>query len=83
MNNLAYLLKSLGRLDEAALLYQEALAVRTELFGDAHTDVVIAKNNLAELYRKAGREEQALELQRQILEVLERAEEEGSRKSKR
>lgn len=71
MNNLAFLLKGMGRLDEALELYLEALNVRKELFGDAHPDVMIAKNNLAELYRVAGREEEALALQREILAVLE------------
>jgi tetratricopeptide (TPR) repeat protein len=71
INNLAFLLKTEGRYDEALDLYTEALEIRTEVLGEMHPDTIISKSNLAELYRKMGNEAAALELQREILATLE------------
>ena len=48
-------MRETGRLDEAERLQLEALAIRTELFGDDHRQVAFSKNNLAGVYRLQGR----------------------------
>lgn len=70
LNNLGVLLKERGRLAAAEAAYREALAVRRADLGAAHEDTVATQYSLAECVRAAGREEEALALQRDILEVL-------------
>ncbi len=62
-----------GRYDEAIELAEEALALRRQVYGDAHPDVATSMNNLALLYHTQGRYdgaeslyEEALALYRQV-----------------
>ena len=48
------LLKDMGKLEEAKLLYEEALQARRETLGDRHPDTLISISNLADLLRAAG-----------------------------
>ena len=51
MNNLASVLHDQNKLDEAAQLYQESIAIRKKVYGEEHPDVAIDLNNLALLLK--------------------------------
>lgn len=72
-NNLALSVAKLGRLDEAAELYETTLAFRRETLGDEHQSTLTTLNNLATLRLSppdGGRPTRA-----QLLEALPRLEE--------
>jgi tetratricopeptide (TPR) repeat protein len=66
-NNLALLCKRLGKLDEAEVLYREALRAREQRLGPAHRDTVVARFNLARLLEARGKTAEADNLQKQVL----------------
>ena len=59
INNLGTLLHSKGEVDEAALLLDEALAMRRATLGDRHPHTLGSMNNLARLLHDQGRLEEA------------------------
>lgn len=66
-NNLGYLLKVQGRLDEASIHYIRALDINRYVYGTKHPNTKIIMNNLASLYTKAGRFEESEQI---LLELL-------------
>jgi tetratricopeptide (TPR) repeat protein len=70
LNNQGVLLKERGRLAAAEAAYREALAIRRAELGAAHEDSVATQYSLAECVRAAGREGEAVALQKEILDLL-------------
>lgn len=71
MNNLGYLLKQEGRLEESRALYKEALRIRRALYPKEHPLVIVSLNNLAELCLVTpGLEGEGGALQDEILKLL-------------
>ncbi len=62
---------SLGRQDEAFTHLRAALATRREHFGDAHPDVAMTLNSLAQLHLRRNEHEPALALAREALAIQE------------
>ncbi len=50
-------------------LYREELAMGTEVMGEHHSYVLVARSNRAERYRETGRPRRAEDLQRAVLQV--------------
>jgi CHAT domain-containing protein/Flp pilus assembly protein TadD len=73
LNNLAFNLKDMGRYDEAARYYREALDVRRRLLGDEHIETAATAQNLAMIYRHQERYAEAEPLLRQSLAAMEKA----------
>lgn len=71
LNNLAWLLKSTGRFDEAKPLMCRALAIYEKSYPD-HPDLAIALNNFALLLQTAGRLAEAEPLMRRALAINEK-----------
>jgi tetratricopeptide (TPR) repeat protein len=53
---------SQGKYDEAEPLYVECLALRKAILGTSHRNTLISMNNLAGLYRRQGKYDQAKEI---------------------
>jgi tetratricopeptide (TPR) repeat protein len=60
--NLAFVCRAVGRLDEAIDLYTRTLADRQRVPGPSHPDTLTARHDLADAYREAGRLDQAIDL---------------------
>ena len=60
VNNLANIHFSLGNLDEAMELYQEALEIKKHCLGDESDEVANTLNNIAHVMVNAGKEQEAL-----------------------
>ena len=73
VNNLAVLLKSLGKYDEAEPLYWRALAGKEEALGPAHPSTLTSVGNLARLLGSQGRYDEAEPLMRRDLAGCEKA----------
>ncbi len=65
-------LVSLTKYEEALPLLEDALAIRRDLFGEAHPDTVRSLNTLAELHHYRGRYQEAEPLYAQALEAWRR-----------
>ena len=72
LNNLAYMLNSLGQADKALPLYEEALKMRKRLFGGDHPDVASGLNNLAAVLSSLGKLREAVPLYEESLEMYRR-----------
>jgi tetratricopeptide (TPR) repeat protein len=70
LNNLAWCLHAMGRLDEAEPLYLEALAMQRRL-GAPQTTLQQTQNNLAGVYYDRGRLDAAEQLWREVLQQYE------------
>jgi tetratricopeptide (TPR) repeat protein len=73
LNNLGELHRSAGRLDQAVVLYREALAIRERLVPDDDLELAVSYGNLAQHHQNLGQPEEALDLYRREAEVRERA----------
>ena len=73
LNNLAELYRVQGRFDEAAPLYERALAVAEAALGPDHPDVALTLNGLAELHRAHGDYEAAEPEYARALAIREKA----------
>ena len=74
LGNLGMLLEDQGKLDEAAPLLQESLAIRKKVHGEEHPDVAGSLHTLALLLKKQGRAEEAAHMGRQaLLAIFEKA----------
>ncbi|MDF2180119.1 toll/interleukin-1 receptor domain-containing protein [Aliiglaciecola sp. CAU 1673] len=71
-NNLAYVLHSMGRFEEARTQYERALEMHRVLLGEDHPDVATAHINLAMLYQDSGRYDQAKEMFEASIKILHR-----------
>ena len=73
LNNRGRVQMQLGMLDEAEETINQALELRIELFGGKeHEDVLRSMNDLAVLYKEQAREDEALELFKETLELQEK-----------
>ncbi len=74
ISNYGYILKSVGRYEEALPLYRKALDIRITTLGESNPDTIVSMHNLAELYHNMGPkyEKQAIDLQQDILDIMER-----------
>ena len=74
INNLSVIVKRLGRLEEAELLYRESAELTEKIFGTEHPKYAFVLNNLSMLLRDREKYAEALELQNQayisLLETL-------------
>ena len=70
--NLAYVLDSLGRFDEAFVLLERMRDEMVTAFGEESAEVVLANNNLASLLSNMGRASEAVPLIERTREVGER-----------
>ena len=61
-------LDSRGQFAEAALLWQETLAIRRDILGEGHPDTAASYNNLAETLRAQGKYAEAERLLRGLLD---------------
>ncbi len=59
LNNMAYLLESMGRFDEAEPLFVEAIAGREQMYGADAYDTLTTVKGFAQLLRQDGRGEEA------------------------
>jgi tetratricopeptide (TPR) repeat protein len=73
LNNLAELLKTQGKYDEAEPLYRQAIGVWRTALGEEHPLVATGLNNLAVLLWNTGRSEEANVYGRQALAIATRA----------
>jgi CHAT domain-containing protein/Tfp pilus assembly protein PilF len=71
LNNMAGVWLDYGKLDEAELLYREALDVRRRLFKGNHTELAAGIHNLAGLLRTQGKLAEAEVLFRESLAMYE------------
>jgi len=55
LNDLACVLRDLGKLAEAETVCRQALAIRRKLLGEAHPDVARSRDLLAEVLRAQGK----------------------------
>lgn len=71
-SNLAKLVHSLGRDDEAALLYREVVADHHRVLGADHPGTIVTSANLANLLFDIDRDREAVTLFRELLPVADR-----------
>ena len=69
LNDLALVLKSQGRLDEAESLYRQVLDDNRRRLGEGHPEIAANLNNLGELLRERGRCDEAIGLFERSLEL--------------
>ena len=72
LNNLAALYEMQGKMDEAKLYYEQALAMRRRLFLDDHPDIAQSLNNLAFFYYTQGLLKKSQELYQEAKEMFQR-----------
>ena len=70
LNNLAGLLESQGKYEEAEPLYRRALKIYEKALGPDHPSVATTLNNLATLYKSQGKYEEAEPLYRRALKII-------------
>ncbi len=66
-------LRDRARYEQAALLYQRALAIREQQLGPDHPDTATSLNNLAELYKSQGKYIEAEPLYQRAIAIDEKA----------
>ena len=72
LNNLAFLLRSIGRHNESLLLFRQSLSIQEKLVGVEHPDTAISMNNLASVLYFLGQYSEALQLFKQSLDIIEK-----------
>lgn len=73
LNNMASLLHSRGKLDQAETTYRSAIDMMQKVFGPSHDDTLIARSNLGVLYLDLNRPTEAVTVFRELLEISEKA----------
>lgn len=71
LNNMASLLHSRGKLDQAETTYRSAIDMMQQVFGPSHDDTLIARSNLGVLY--LNRPSEAVPVFRELLQISEKA----------
>ncbi|MDG1207799.1 MAG: tetratricopeptide repeat protein [Paracoccaceae bacterium] len=69
LNEHALTLRTMGRYEEAELLYRQAIEIDKATIGEAHPDYAMRLHNLAALLEAMGRYEEAEPLYRQAIEI--------------
>jgi serine/threonine protein kinase/Tfp pilus assembly protein PilF len=72
LNNMASLLHSRGKLDQAETTYRSAIEMMQKVFGPSHDDTLIARSNMGVLYLDLNRPTEAVTVFRELLEVSEK-----------
>ncbi|KAG8854496.1 hypothetical protein FRB91_003453, partial [Serendipita sp. 411] len=67
MYNLAWILLSCGRLEEAERMQREVLALQNEILGQHHPNTIAAMHDLASTLKSRGQLEEAERMQREVL----------------
>ena len=73
LNNLAGLLQSQGKYDEAKPLYEEAIGILKRSLGGDHPQVAVGLNNLALLLKAQGKNAEAQRMGNESVQIFERA----------
>jgi tetratricopeptide (TPR) repeat protein len=68
-HRVGHCVEEMGDYQLAASIYNHAISIRKELFGDLHEDLALTINNLAVVYQKAGYSRKSEELFRKALEM--------------
>ncbi|MGH4008942.1 MAG: tetratricopeptide repeat protein, partial [Pseudonocardiaceae bacterium] len=71
-NNLASVLRGLGRLEEAETEHRAVLQIRRRVLGEEHPDTLSNRNNLASVLGDLGRLEEAETEHRAVLQIQQR-----------
>jgi len=71
LNNHGYDLKMKGHFEKAEQVYNRALFIAKEIFGETHQETLLLMHNLAELYIAWDRNEDANKIQTEILGHIE------------
>ncbi|ETW05165.1 hypothetical protein H310_04167 [Aphanomyces invadans] len=69
-NNLGIVYKELGKFDAAIELFAKATAVRKAALGELHVETITTMHNWAEALRASGRDDDAAEIQKTILDLV-------------
>lgn len=69
MNNLASVLREQGRMEEAEVLFRDALALRVQVYGDDHPSGGPSRCNLGRLLHARGRPDEAAVHLRAALDI--------------
>ncbi|RYP64947.1 hypothetical protein DL770_009102 [Monosporascus sp. CRB-9-2] len=69
MNNLAHVLDSQGKYDEAEQMHRQALALKEEVLGREHPSTLTSINNLAKTLRYQGKKDEAEQVSRSTISV--------------
>lgn len=72
-NNLAIVLKALGKFAEAEPLYEAALAIQEKVLAADHPELANSLNNLAVLFKDQGKLGEAEPLMKRALTIMEEA----------
>jgi Flp pilus assembly protein TadD len=70
MNNLARVLGSQGKYDEAEAMHRQALQLSEEVLGQEHSTTLASMDNLARVLRSQGKYDEAEAMHRQALQLL-------------
>ena len=73
-----FCLRKAGLLDLAVEYCEKAVEIRRRLMSEEHLDFINSLNSLAALCCKDGQYDRALEVHREVLEIVERTAGEGS-----
>ena len=73
LNNLAVIKMHRGKLDEAIALYEEAIALTREVYGERHPHVAVRLENLGNVYMRQGEFDKTNALLDEVLAIRESA----------
>jgi tetratricopeptide (TPR) repeat protein len=73
LNNLAALYTAQGKYEQAELLFQRALTLREQHFGQHHPEIAQTLHDLAIFYQKQGNLSEAIALTERALEIRSRS----------
>jgi pentatricopeptide repeat protein len=68
-NNMAIVLRSQGKLDDAMELHRKALDIKQKTLGEDHSSLADTYNNMANILQSQGMLEDAMELYGKALEI--------------
>ena len=71
MNNLALIKNSRGKYDEAIPLYEEAIAINKQVYGDRHPVTAVNLENMGSVYMRKGDFAKTLALLDEVLSIRE------------
>ncbi|RMZ88350.1 hypothetical protein DV736_g4421, partial [Chaetothyriales sp. CBS 134916] len=69
MNNLANVLKHLGKYEEARQIHQQTLDLKKKILGDEHPDTVSSMSNLANVLQHLGKYKEAEQIHQQTFDL--------------
>jgi tetratricopeptide (TPR) repeat protein len=72
MNNLAEVLETQGKYEEAELMHRQTLELREKVLSIKHLDTLTSVNNLAVVLEKQGKYEEGKGMHQEALELREK-----------